>query len=316
MICHLIKMNQLRFLVAGVLILCLMVNGFVVHTIPIALSQSSTPTVKSTEASALLPPQSTNNWTTGTSSPTPKMESAYTSLGGKIYIVAGYGETGKRNKNSVEVYDSRNNTWNTAIAPIPVNLNHAAAASYNGKLYVVGGYLDNKIPSNRLFIYNPSQNLWQEARSMPTTRAALSAQFIDGKLYAVGGTNTGPLNVNEAYDPVTNTWTEKAPMPTARQHVASAVVNGKLYVIGGRTAGKGSNLGNNEVYDPKANTWSELAPMPTSRGGIAAAVINGNIYVFGGEAPTQTFNNNERYDPIANSWAEESPMPTARHGLA
>jgi N-acetylneuraminic acid mutarotase len=156
-----------------------------------------------------------------------------------------------------------------------------------------GGYLDNKLPSNRLFIYDPSQNVWQEGKSMPTARAALATQFISGVLYAVGGTNSGPLNVNEAYDPRTDTWTEK-----------------------GRTAGKSSNLGNNEAYNPTANSWSELAPMPTKRGGIAAAGVNGNIYVFGGEAPTQTFNNNERYDPLSNTWTEEDPTPTARHGLA
>ena len=43
-----------------------------------------------------------------------KMESAYTSLGDKIYIIRGYGETGKRNKNSVEVYDTKADTWSTA----------------------------------------------------------------------------------------------------------------------------------------------------------------------------------------------------------
>jgi hypothetical protein len=47
-------------------------------------------------------------WSNGVSSPTPKMESAYTTAGDKIYVIAGYGETGKRNKNSVEVYDTKN----------------------------------------------------------------------------------------------------------------------------------------------------------------------------------------------------------------
>ena len=148
-------MSRLTFVLTGILISYLILNGFVMRNVPIALSQPSSSANSTGVGAASLPSKPTGYWTTGTSSPTPKMESAYTSLGGKIYIVAGYGETGKRNKNSVEVYDSRNNTWNTAIAPIPVNLNHAAAASYNGKIYVVGGYLDNKIPSNRLFIYNP-----------------------------------------------------------------------------------------------------------------------------------------------------------------
>lgn len=255
------------------------------------------------------------SWETAKPNPVSKMESAYAGIGDKIYIIAGYGETGKRNKNTVEVYDTKNNVWSNA-SPVPVNLNHAAAATYNNKIYLIGGFLDNKVPSSKLFVYDPATDKWLEGKDMPTARAALTAQFIDGILYAVGGTSNKPLNTNEAFDPKTNTWTDKAPMPTARQHLASAVIDGKLYAIGGRPTGKSSNLNNNEVYDPKSNSWTELPPMPTKRGGIAAAAVNGNIYVFGGEAPDKTFNNNERYNPQTKTWTEETPMPTARHGLA
>jgi N-acetylneuraminic acid mutarotase len=204
-------MHGLGFILVAVLIFYIVPTTFVTHIFPVQLPSQA---VVAKSASSSL--ESTKTWTIGASSATPKMESAYASVGDKIYIIAGYGETGKRNKNSVEVYDSKSNTW-AAAAPVPVNLNHAAGASYNGKIYVIGGYLDNKVPSNRLFIYDTSQNLWQEGKSMPTARAALTAQFVNGILYAVGGTTTGVLNINEAYDPVTNTWTEKAPMPTARQ---------------------------------------------------------------------------------------------------
>jgi N-acetylneuraminic acid mutarotase len=112
-------------------------------------------------------PTSTSTvWSNGASSPTPKMESAYTEIGDKIYIIAGYGETGKRNKNSVEVCDTKTDTWTTA-APVPVNLNHAAAAALDDKIYLGGGYLDNKIPSNKLFIYDPATDAWQEGIPMP-----------------------------------------------------------------------------------------------------------------------------------------------------
>ena len=56
-------------------------------------------------------------WSNGASSPTPKMESAYAAIGDKVYIIAGYGETGKRNKNSVEVYDTKTDTW-TTVQPV------------------------------------------------------------------------------------------------------------------------------------------------------------------------------------------------------
>jgi N-acetylneuraminic acid mutarotase len=46
---------------------------------------------------------------------------------------------------------------------------------------------------------------------MPTARGALTANFIDGVLYAVGsvGPSHNPVPINEAYDPKTNSWTEK-----------------------------------------------------------------------------------------------------------
>ena len=271
-----------------------------------------------TDAPSSAPTTSTETgvWSTGFSaSPNPKMESAYTALGDNIYIISGYGETGKRNKNTVEVYNTQTDSWSIA-APVPVNLNHAAAASHNGKIYLVGGYLDEKVPSNKLFVYDPSSNQWTEGSTMPTARAALTAQFVNGILYAVGGVADEPLTVNEAYDPNTDTWASKASMPTERQHMASGVVNDILYVVGGRPTGKSSNVNVNEAYDPNTDTWASKASMPTERGGIAAAVANGKIYVFGGEAPEKTFDNTEVYDPTDDTWSVGPPTPTARHGLA
>ena len=258
-----------------------------------------------------------NNWSSGTDIPTPRSESAYASLGTKIYVIGGTGNTAPGNKKIVEAYDSSSNTWTTSIASLPVALNHPAADSYNGKIYVVGGYLDDRIATNRLFIYDPSQNVWNEGASMPTARAALAAKFINGILYAVGGANSEfkKLSTNEAYDPSTNSWSAKAPMPTARNHLSSAVVDGKLYAIGGRTSGPSGNIKSNEAYDPSTNSWSAKAPMPTARGGLASAAINGNIYSFGGEAPTLVFNTNEKYDTSTNTWSTEASLPTARHGL-
>jgi N-acetylneuraminic acid mutarotase len=258
-----------------------------------------------------------NNWSSGTDIPTPRSESAYASLGTKIYVIGGTGNTAPGNKKIVEAYDSSSNTWTTSIASLPVALNHPAADSYNGKIYVVGGYLDDRIATNRLFIYDPSQNVWNEGASMPTARAALAAKFINGILYAVGGANSEfkKLSTNEAYDPSTNSWSAKAPMPTARNHLSSAVVDGKLYAIGGRTSGPSGNIKANEAYDPSTNSWSANAPMPTARGGLASAAINGNIYSFGGEAPTLVFNTNEKYDTSTNTWSTEASLPTARHGL-
>src|SRR5215213_640443 len=221
-------------------------------------------------------------WSTGTDMPTPRSEAAYASLGTKIYVIGGAGNTSPGNKNIVEAYDSSSNKWTTGISSLPVAVNHAAADSYNGKIYVVGGYLDDRVPTNRLFIYDPSQNKWSEGASMPTTRAALTAKFINGILYAVGGANLDfkKLSTNEAYNPSTNTWSSKAPMPTARGGIASAAINGNIYTFGGEAPT--FVFDKNERYDTSTNTWSSEASLLTARHGLTAVAFDSKIYVIGG----------------------------------
>src|SRR5919199_3542885 len=212
-------------------------------------------------------------WTNSSPIPTPRTEVSATAVGYSVYVIGGFNAQGQPT-NIVEVYNTKNNTWSSA-APLPHTLHHTAAAtSSDGKIYVVGGYLDSQwTPSNRLFIYDPHKNQWHEGKHMHIARGALTANFIDGILYAVGGQSfisspssspSGILATNEAYDPSSNTWITKAPMLTARHHAASAAVNGKLYVIGGRFEGISPtvNVNVNDVYDPEKNTWSSLTPMP------------------------------------------------------
>jgi len=265
-------------------------------------------------------------FSTGAIMPSPRSEMAAAAIGSKIYVVGGSPGT----LDTVEVYDVDSDSWISSeeldeddpaaidsVAPLPLAVNHAAAASYDGRLYVIGGYLEGRTPSEKLFIYDPTTDAWTEGANMPTPRAALTANFIDGKLHAAGGTNNeaNALGTFERYDPSTNTWEELPSMPTARQHTSSAVVDGKLYVAGGRHSGPSTNVDAFEVYDPASQTWTELEPMPSERGGLAAASIGNYLYVFGGESSDTVFDNNERYDTSAGVWTSQLLLPTARHGL-
>ena len=267
------------------------------------------------------------NWTKEYPMPIARSEIAAAVLNGNLYIIGGFDKSGQ-STSTVNVYTPVVDRWNTA-APLPRSIDHAVAASQGGKMYVVGGgYTLEEGLSDKLFIYNVNTNDWTEGASLPAARGALTANFINGTLYAVGGVDaSGASNDNLAYDPKTNIWTEKAPMPTAREHLTSAVVDGRLYAIGGRQIDSGSpkvNLNNNEMYNPLNDSWTVVEQMPTKRSGIAAASspVDNNIYVFGGEnpfkdeGPIKTFDIVEKYNPKTNNWTIEQPMPTARHGLA
>jgi N-acetylneuraminic acid mutarotase len=203
---------------------------------------------------------------------------------------------------------------------MPQGVHHTVAASYNGKIYVVGGFISREwIPSNQLFIYDPIKDQWTEGKSMPTPRGALNTLFVNDTLYAIGGQDEARiLNINEAYDPLTNKWISKASMPTGRHHAASTTVDNKIYVVGGRIAGSSPlvNVNVNEMYDTEKDKWTQIESMPSKRSGIAAATINNSFFVFGGEDLTRTFGNNEKYDIGNGKWTSLESMPTSRHGLA
>ena len=251
-------------------------------------------------------------------------------LDGKIYAIGGEDKaSGGGQKNTAEVYDIAKGEWVGDIKPMPLALDHTAAAVYDGKIYVVGGFLLHKVPTDKVFIYDPQKNKWQEGKSLPSSiGAALNAQFINGILYVVGGLNSSgvPVNTNYAYNPNTDTWSTRAPMPTARQHLQTAEVDGKLFALGGRILGNGvqsedldeasSNFNRNEMYDPQSDSWTVRQPMLTKRSGFAAvAASDGNIYVFGGEGVGKVVGSVEKYDPKLDTWTYEKPMPTGRFGL-
>lgn len=260
-----------------------------------------------------------HDWINGSPMPTPRTEISATILDGKIYVVGG--KTKNEQTNIVEVYDPKLDKWSTDVSPLPIALDHSASDTYNGKIYLVGGFIEDggsRHAINSLFIYDPVINKWKEGQPMLTSRAGLTAKFINGTLYAIGGStgdNAGQVNLNEAYDPKSNTWTLREPMPTARHHITSQFIDTKLYVIGGRETGIPSSLDVNEIYDPKKDQWTTGEPMPTKRSSIASATIDGIIYVFGGEQEVGSFNKNEKYDIKSNKWSEDVPMPTARLGL-
>ena len=79
--------------------------------------------------------QGTGRWTAGAPMPSSRTEVAVAELGGRIYVVGGFG--GER---ELEIYDPAADRWSRGAA-IPRALHHAAAVGLQGKLYVVGGYV-------------------------------------------------------------------------------------------------------------------------------------------------------------------------------
>ena len=163
---------------------------------------------------------------------------------------------------------------------------------------------------------------WEQKARMLNPKWTTAVAVVDGKIYAVGGTNDQPgLSTVEAYDPVADKWTVKAPMPTPRLRHAICVVNGKIYAIGGTPHNQGNDvLAAVEEYDPATDTWTKKAKMPTARHNLSLSVVDGKIYAIGGgkgaAGAIRALNPGpvEEYDPGTNTWVKKPNMPAPRSG--
>jgi hypothetical protein len=245
-----------------------------------------------------------------------RTEVAAARVGSSIYVIGGFRLTasGPATTAAVERYDTRRERW-TRARSMPVPLNHAAATSYRGRLYVAGGYMEGGNPVATLYRYDSRPNRWTQLPSMPTARAALALGAVGGKLYAAGGAASGrALATLEVYDIAGRRWSHAPDLATAREHLAGVAADGFFYALAGRAAGQG-NLAVAERFNPRAGRWERLPEMRKPRGGIAAAAIGRRVVVLGGEEAAGTIREVELFDSERRSWSRLPSMRTPRHGL-
>ena len=166
---------------------------------------------------------------------------------------------------------------------------------------------------------------------MPDVRAFMASGYFNGKIYLVGGYNTGNVDPSFGqvweYDPVANTFnTSRMNMPATLGGPGFGIINGHMYVAGGRDLNN-TNLNTLYDYNIATDSWTTGATMPTGVNVPASAVIGGKLWVFGGgnpftgpsTAPTSggkgvrawlkrvfnpdTTNALQVYDPASNTWS-------------
>src|SRR4051794_10275449 len=212
-----------------------------------------------------------------------RTEVAAARVGGAVYVAGGYASPDGRTSAVVERYSLRTRRWRR-VAPLPRALNHAAAAAWRGRLFILGGYAASGRATRGLYRYDPRRNRWSTLPSAPVARAAMAAGVIGDRLHAAGGAAGGDaLRDHWIYDLRRHRWSRAPGLPTAREHVAGAVRDGRLYVIGGRAAGHAGNFTTVEFYDAARRRWSRAPSLGKARGGNAAATVNGTIVTVGGE---------------------------------
>lgn len=91
-----------------------------------------------------------------------------------------------------------------------------SASVINGKIYVMGGSINESNGLSVVEEYDPTTDTWTEKADMPTARWYFSTSTVDGKIYAIGG-NIGGNNYTssvEEYDPNAEAVESKEKLPT------------------------------------------------------------------------------------------------------
>lgn len=255
-------------------------------------------------------------WITLAPAPTERTEVAAAAVGEDIYVVGGFVDGGGTVA-TVEIYNTADDRWR--IGPdLPVPVNHGIADSFNGVVYVFGGYEGPGLDaaSDRAFAFQAGR--WREIAKMPEVRAAAGAATVGDRIYIAGGVGPGASGLAETmmvFNPSAGAWSTEPGVPTLREHLGVGGGRDSVLVAGGRAP---TNLATLEIYDTATRQWTtppRVPDMPTARGGIAAALVSSRFLVAAGGEAASTFDEAEAFDLENGEWIALPPMPTARHGL-
>ncbi len=158
-------------------------------------------------------------------------------IGGNIYVPGGSDDTddtgdGGTFLDALQVYSTTAGGWSLA-APMPVALAYASAVAYEGRLYVIGGELNDGSYTNTLHIYDPATDTWSHGASMSETRGYAAAAATGGKIYVAGGFagETTVHNSLEIYDPVADSWSFGPDLPRDWAPFGDGVLNDRYFVV-------------------------------------------------------------------------------------
>lgn len=192
-----------------------------------------------------------------------------------------------------------------------------AVASLGTRLYVLGGFDENRAIQASLDLYDTATEQWTSVTPAPSPLHHANLVAADGRLFVLGYLSGDAFTAMPdvlVYDPPTDTWSSRTPMPTARARGAAAigVIGRTVHVAGGYRAG---SLAEHDVYLLDEDRWETRADLPQARDHVAGAAIAGTLYVLGGRADVPT-DRVDAYDPATDTWSSRAPMPTGRAGAA
>jgi N-acetylneuraminic acid mutarotase len=165
----------------------------------------------------------TDSWTNASSIPTPVSGPASAVVDNKIYVIGGQAEfNDPMNPGLNQIYDPKTDTWvQGAKEPNPA-WSAAAAGATTGAMapkmvYVMGGVPGFAPPLDQNYAYNPIEDRWIIAASLPAPKSSFAVAVVNDLVYVIGGStvNYGVITASvEQYTPIGYETSDSSSRPT------------------------------------------------------------------------------------------------------
>ena len=205
--------------------------------------------------------------------------------GGYSYIMDGTGIPMRR----IDIYDINSNSWSTKdLFEYPTWRADMGIAASNNKIFLAGGgFWGDDIYTNRVDIYNTSEDSWSADTLSEYVTGAAGVSAGNKVFFAGGfGFNNGYYwsNKVDIYDITTNTWTKNT-LSERRGYISAVHAGNKIYFAGGQK-NDGNFLPSDRIdeYDLLTNSWS-TSSLQEARAGMGVISFGNKVFFAGGQTP-------------------------------
>ena len=224
--------------------------------------------------------------------------------------------------NVARKYLPYSNSW-TVMPNMPGACAYASGASFNNKLYLIGGMSSGFDYTDDNRIYDVTNDSWSLGTSMPIAKAHYTlGVYHDSLFYYIGGNDSlSNLNSVNIYNAASDTWSVGTSLPMPVAYSSGGITGNKIVVAGGYS---NTYIGEIDPGDPTVITWTVGEPYPVGycvglAGGASLDPESGLVIFTGGamnnELPLISSGYTLAYDVNSNDWKIGPPKPTPTNNL-